>query len=393
MLDLIIIGGGIAGLTSAFFAKKQKLNFLLLEASNKLGGSIRTKNINNQIIECGSTGLRAGSVIKEIIKDLSLEILTRNKKANKHFIYYKDSLYSQNQILGFKAYLDLIGKVFFRVKALKEKESIKEFADRVLGQEISEKVISAMINGLYAGDYSILSKSLFPKFLKSNSLIYFKKGLNEFTDSMADFIEHNNIKLNTEVLEIQENNNYFEVITKDLKLEASKIILAVPAYKASKIYVKYLSRLSEIEYLAVINIACEIPYKQAFENYVGFLSSNNSNTELLGLIHSSNLFKVNNKMILNCFLGGHKNPQIIQKTDQEIISIIKTELNKIYNFNEINILNIERWPQAMPQYKINHEDIFKEIILPKGLYLCGNYSKGISIEEVVRLSKEVLLKL
>ncbi|MEB8346388.1 FAD-dependent oxidoreductase [Flavobacteriaceae bacterium KMM 6898] len=54
--DLIIIGAGLTGLTLAYYLKQHNLDFVLIEARDRLGGRIYTKqNPNNPPIEMGAT--------------------------------------------------------------------------------------------------------------------------------------------------------------------------------------------------------------------------------------------------------------------------------------------------------------------------------------------------
>ena len=51
--DVIIIGGGLAGLACANALHTQKCSFLLLEASNRIGGRVRTDRLDGYLIDHG----------------------------------------------------------------------------------------------------------------------------------------------------------------------------------------------------------------------------------------------------------------------------------------------------------------------------------------------------
>ena len=56
MEDVIIIGGGLSGLSTAYRLKKQHLNFKILEAQNRLGGRFETIYGNHKTpMEMGAT--------------------------------------------------------------------------------------------------------------------------------------------------------------------------------------------------------------------------------------------------------------------------------------------------------------------------------------------------
>ncbi len=55
-LRIAIIGGGISGISAAFYLHKHApdVDFVLFEAADRLGGVIQTLNIDNGIIEMGA---------------------------------------------------------------------------------------------------------------------------------------------------------------------------------------------------------------------------------------------------------------------------------------------------------------------------------------------------
>ena len=53
MKKIIIIGGGISGLTIAYWFQKYGLDVTILEKEKRPGGSIRTEKENGYLIECG----------------------------------------------------------------------------------------------------------------------------------------------------------------------------------------------------------------------------------------------------------------------------------------------------------------------------------------------------
>ena len=72
--EVIVIGGGIAGLTAAYALKKQGLRPLILESNNRLGGRIYTHSNNNQSIELGATWVFEDVVLKQLITALGLDL-------------------------------------------------------------------------------------------------------------------------------------------------------------------------------------------------------------------------------------------------------------------------------------------------------------------------------
>lgn len=74
--DIIIIGGGLSGLSTAYYLKKEGITALVLEARNRLGGRIFTiRNEFGHTIEMGATWLGKKHVhLIKLIKELGLDI-------------------------------------------------------------------------------------------------------------------------------------------------------------------------------------------------------------------------------------------------------------------------------------------------------------------------------
>ena len=74
MKSVAIIGGGITGLTAAFNLQQRGIPVTLYEASDRVGGVIRTVLEDGYLAECGpNTILETSPVIGQLIRDVNLE--------------------------------------------------------------------------------------------------------------------------------------------------------------------------------------------------------------------------------------------------------------------------------------------------------------------------------
>ena len=80
--EVIIIGGGIAGLTAAYTLKKQGLKPLILESNNRLGGRIYTKSNSSQLFELGATWVFQDEFLKQLIEELGLDLYPQYLKGD-----------------------------------------------------------------------------------------------------------------------------------------------------------------------------------------------------------------------------------------------------------------------------------------------------------------------
>ena len=72
-VNTVIIGGGISGLSTANFLSKKTSDFLILEASDIVGGTINSSKLDGYILENGpNTVLDNNKAIQELLSDLSI---------------------------------------------------------------------------------------------------------------------------------------------------------------------------------------------------------------------------------------------------------------------------------------------------------------------------------
>ena len=95
-VNTVIIGGGISGLSTANFLSKKTSDFLILEASDKVGGTINSSKVDGYILENGpNTVLDNNKAIQELLSDLSIteELIYPNlKKISNRYILINDRL-------------------------------------------------------------------------------------------------------------------------------------------------------------------------------------------------------------------------------------------------------------------------------------------------------------
>jgi monoamine oxidase len=115
--DVLIVGAGIAGLSTAYRLKKEGKTFLVLEMSSHIGGRIRTASYTEDVsAEVGLEEFWEGNPSLEIFKELKIP-LEKSATSFSSFIY-KGKLhpFTQNTNLEFLA-------SFFNAKEMKEYEN------------------------------------------------------------------------------------------------------------------------------------------------------------------------------------------------------------------------------------------------------------------------------
>lgn len=105
MYDVIIIGTGPAGLAAAIYAKRAKLNTLLLDKSRFAGGQVLTTyEVDNYPGLPGISGMELGKKFKEHAKDMGAEavaeeVLSIKPQADKVLVETKKNTYETKTVL------------------------------------------------------------------------------------------------------------------------------------------------------------------------------------------------------------------------------------------------------------------------------------------------------
>ncbi|HEY9886215.1 MAG TPA: protoporphyrinogen oxidase [Vampirovibrionales bacterium] len=431
-VDLLIVGGGIAGLSAAHTALQDAQDFLLIEASDRLGGCIKTSN-TEKVYELGPQTFALGNYSQQLITELNLEPTRPIKTAKNKHVFSEGKLFNISNpfefffsnFLSLQAKLSFLKELFISKskEAQIKDESLSDFFDRHFCPEVAEKMIWPLIGGIYAGNPNQLSISaVFPKlktlaqqngsivkgliqqvlFSKSKSkfkrdVISFKGGIYSLVGAIKNELPENQTSLNTSLLSLEENSNGYLCKTNTGNIKCKRLILATPAYVSAKVAPQYFQTLQQINYAPIVT--CNLSFKadsisknslSKLKSSFGFLVAKNANLQILGAVFYSSLFpsKSNNGTeALTVFLGGSNNPEMLNKTNAEITEICKSELSKAFQ-EEINIqvLEITHWDKAVPQYKEEHLELIKDLEKeqPKSIALAGNYLKGVSIEDTIK---------
>ena len=157
--EVIIIGGGIAGLTAAYTLKQHGLDPLILEAGNRLGGRIYTKSSSKQQFELGATWVFEDEVLKQLISTLGLELYPQYLKGDA-LIKYDPSTAIQRSATNLLTSGAIYHKVHGGTGAIIQALADQLEADRIRFQsKVTELVFEKETISLTMEDGSILKAS------------------------------------------------------------------------------------------------------------------------------------------------------------------------------------------------------------------------------------------
>lgn len=279
MEEIIIVGAGITGLTTAYWLKKSGFNVKVLESNDEVGGNIKTQKHFNFIFDTGpNSGLETTPLIKQLVDELNLqeEFVYANKQASKRYILKNNFLHPlpmnpkdfiTTKLFSSKAKMRILMEPFIGKSKDGYYQSVAEFVRRRLGQEFLDYAINPFVSGVFAGDPENLSvKSAFPKLYRleevygglfkgmikgakerkkraekskqSAAMFSFKNGMSVFTKKLCDVLG-NDILLNHRVEEIKKDNQNYVVVTnvngEKKEIKTQSVFITTPAYVAAEI--------------------------------------------------------------------------------------------------------------------------------------------------------------
>ena len=417
---VVIIGGGITGLTSAYYLqqelKKLSLPFevLLIEAGPRLGGKIQTIVRDGFVIERGPDSfLERKTSAARLAKAIGMEHDLVHSTAGKSYVLVRDRLHPMpsGSIMGiptemkpfiFTSLFSPLGKLraaadFVLPKSdEKNDQALGSFFRRRLGDEVVENLVEPLLSGIYAGDIDELSlMSTFPQFYqveqKYGSLIRgmkkgarsrskvrindeknekglfltFKRGLKSFVDQLEFSLDEGTVKKGTKVQSILKGNDSYKIqLNSKDEIEAVAVIVAVP----HKTAVSMLSNYQFLEdfkdmpttSLATVAMAFDQSALKDEMNGTGFVVSRNSDYTITACTWTHKKWPQSapkGKALLRCYVGRPGDSAVVDLSDEEIIQIILEDLNKSMNITERPEFSIvSRWKDAMPQYTVGHKE-------------------------------------
>lgn len=441
---ITIIGGGISGLSLAYFLleKSPSLEIIVLESEKRPGGKIWTDRTDGFLCESGVNGfLDNKPKTLELSKRILLEPLRSSDASRKRFIFSEGRLHQLPEsppAFFLSGLLSLPGRLRVMAEVIipgnpKQEETLAEFARRRLGREAYEKLIDPMASGIYAGDPEKLSlRACFPKVydLEMNYgglikgmiklqkakrkdgakdrvsagpggvLTSFYNGMEELIDALRKILGER-LRLGCKVVSIDKKSDGYSLFSSDGScIETDIVVIASPAYSASEMLEAMDNRLS--------NIISEIPYpsvsvvcfgyrKEKIKSPVdgfGYLIPAREKRKILGTLWDSSIFPnraPEGYALFRSMVGGARASELAVENDSRLIDIVKKDVADIMDIrSEPDFIRIYRHEMAIPQYTVGHlerlRDIDAMLLRHKNFYLTGNAYRGIGVNDCIENS-------
>lgn len=442
--DVLIVGGGISGLSAAYFLGKRGMRSTIVEKSDRLGGLIHTDRIEGCDLEAGPDSFIASkTAVRELATELGIanQIIGSNDAERRIFIVRQGKLQRlprgmvmmapaewgpalRSPLFSFRTKVQFVRERFKRPKQRNGDVSIKQFVTEHFGREMLDVVTEPLLSGVYGGEAGHLSAdSVLPRFVQyeaeygslirgarrerkasSSSSMFqsFAGGMQTLSDALQDAIRPNAEVVRGEALSIEREDSSWRVRVGGDWISARDVVLACPAYVSGSIVGTVAPELgrevSSIPYSSAILLT--LIFQRAELNHLvsgfGFLTPPSERKTLAAAtyIHTKFPSRVGEGLAaLRGFVVGNQAETLMNAPDSDLLRLVREDFKRLLKIEAQPVTYaIHRWPKSMPQYVVGHAERYRRICqhlqgLP-GLYVISNAYEGVGIPDCVRLAKE-----
>ncbi len=439
---IAVIGAGISGLSATRELLRAGHEVVLIESSEHLGGLLDSSSSDGFLMEhAASSFIPAESGAAELARELGVSLEEALPQAKKRWVYRDGRLREMPpNLLAMLSgsFLSWRGKLRALAEPLQPthpgaNESVAEFFNRRLGEEVEQRMIAPFVTGVYAGDTNNLSlRACFPSLStlearggllrglaatrvesafsffqddsgtsKGQRILAPVGGLGALAKALARELEPHTWT-STSISSLEKHGREFVLHTASGEHHRfDGVVLATPAYVSASLVgphrAEMAQALREIPYVPMVVVGLGYSDKPIHPlDGFGFVVAKGSSLRVLGTVFESSCFSgraPEGGVMLRCMMGGSRDPGILDESNEAIVARAREDLKEVLDIRGApTFQQVVRWPRAIPQYTIGHldrVDRIEEGASSLGLVVTGNALGGISINDCVAKGKKV----
>lgn len=453
--EIVIVGGGITGLSAAYYLQKEikerhlPYKVKLVEASDRLGGDIRTIKKDGFTIERGPDSfLSRKKPAVRLVEDLGLSDQIVRNGTGQSYILVKNKLHkmpkgfymgipTKIRPLLFSPIFSLRGKLragfdFVLPRGKKAgDQSLGGFFRHRFGNELVDNLVDPLLSGIYSGNIDDMSlMATFPDFYqleqdhkslikglqktlpeapkskknKVGAFYSFPDGLETLVRGIEQKLDPDTVALNVTVDHIEKKDHGYHLLLSNREVyKADAVIMATPHEALPKTFSQYyfFHEFDNVPSTSVANVAMafdESAIKRDI-NGTGFVVSRNSDFRITACTWTHKKWPHSTpegSVLLRCYIGRPSDQEVVDLSDNEIEKIVLKDLNKTMNITQAPTFSvITRWKNARPQYTVGHTERIAKVRdkmaedLP-GVYLAGSSYEGVGIPDCIEQGKKAV---
>ncbi|HUG54528.1 MAG TPA: protoporphyrinogen oxidase [Vicinamibacteria bacterium] len=439
--EIVVVGGGISGLSAALALHQAGRDVHLVEASGRFGGVIHTERVEGFVIEAGPDSILAqkpeGIALCRAV-GLGERLIPTNPETRTIFVARGSRLHAlpEGMMLAVptRVFPFLRSRLFSWPGKLRMgldlvlprggaggDESIASLLRRRFGEEAVERLGEPLMAGIHAGDPERLSiRATFPRFVElearhrslirgmwaarpraagSGSAFYsLVGGLAELVDAVVERIPAARRHLHSPVAALSRGADGFHLsLAGGRILTARAVVLAVPAPAAAPLVASLSPEaaplLADIPFASSATVALGYRRRDVahpLDGY-GLLVPRGEGLRASACTFVSTKFASrapDGHVLLRVFLGGTRDPDVLGLDDAALAALAGREMSPLLGLRGDPVLvRVHRWPRATPQMEVGHLDRMARlegvVSGVAGLFLTGAGLRGTGLPDSI----------
>ncbi len=443
-VDVVIVGGGIAGLATAYELSRRGVGFRLLEGADRAGGVILTERGLGFTYDAGPDALL---IQKPAAIDLCRELglgprLFPTSLPRAAFILRAGRLHPllESSVLGIPRNVgalattrlfSIAGKARMAAELLvpprrngQGDESIASFIGRRFGAEAVTYLAEPLLAGIHAGDVRRLSmRALFPRFLEAErrhgsvlrafrqvrqpkssngAFMSLPGGLAEIVEALTRVLPSGSLVLRSSVRDVARSTDYEVRLASGDAISARVVVLATPAFVTSTLVhaldAELASLCGRVPYASSATVTMAYPRSAVAHPLLGsgFVVPRIEKTTIMAGSWVSSKWRdraPDGAVLLRAFVGGARDPEAMSRDDTDLVSAAVAEMGRLLGIQgEPLFTRLHRWDRANAQHEVGHLDLVARIDCRlgqwPGLFVTGSGFRGVGVPDCVADGRE-----
>lgn len=420
MKTVVVVGGGITGLCTMHYLKRQMIEndvearLILVEKNAYLGGKIHSEYDAGFIMETGADSIVARHPgVLELVKELDYESELAYNETGISYIHTNNELHAipVGSTFGIPMNVkSLMASTLVseegKQRALQDlqlpntnftkESSIGTFLEYFLGEELVRKQIAPVLAGVYSGDlYQLSLASTLPylvdykndygsiiKGFEANreqfekaankKFISFQKGLSAIIDRLEQLLPEVTFKKNTTTKQIKKIGTQYEVMLQDATITADVVVLAVPNDTVKQLINDeqldtQLQKFTTASALTMY-VGFDVPDSVLPADGTGFIVSHNSDLVCNASTWTSRKWKHTSEQgnLLVRLFYKNINPryeELAAMSDEQLTKVAIEDIRLSLGVEaEPTVVNVTKWIDQMPRYDLAHNEALNTVV-------------------------------
>lgn len=437
-VDVVIVGGGVSGLTTAHALRARGHGVLVLERQERPGGNAISERIGGFLMEHGPSTVNLGMTgianlanclgLGDVRTDLGAGVRKRylTKDGRLVGIGLHPMAFLLSDYLSLRARVRMMAEVLVPRGACETEETVAEFGRRRFGAEFAERVLDSLIAGMFAGDArqtavqyvlpalvrmerehgsvvrAVLSARLSGGVMPARRLSSWRQGVGTLSEALARSLG-DVVRPACTVKGIARDRSGFVIDVADRgQVRARAVVLATQPDVAAKLLESAVPDAAaacaavDAPPLAVVFLGYRRDRIAHPLDGLGYLTPSGERRVVNGALFCSTMFPgraPDGHVAISAYIGGARAPEKAKLPVGELVDLVREDFADLLGARgKPDLARVRRWPRGLPQYQRGHHELLDQmkdaLDEAPGLFITGNFLRGVSVGACVDCAQE-----